>query len=492
MTKYVKSIKFSTSGETYVIRDAEQKDRLDTLEPAVNALDSGKQDKLTAGANITIENNVISATGGGTGAVNSVNGKTGTVVLEAADVHAATEAQGAKADTAVQPADIADMETQTHASGTYQTKLTSANAGNNVQITEESGVVKISATGGGSGSANWGSIGGTLSDQTDLQNALNAKISTGGLKTINDTSLEGSGNIELLTSSDVGTMAAESKDNYYTKTEADDEFVSSNQGAANAGKFLKVDDNGVVVPASGSSSSDALVAGSVEDIDDALEFTDENGNIAMKVTDTGTLQTVAFDSDKIPDGYERYYPLTFLGYYGSTGSAVTSNANDYLYTEIFVDDLQGELIFINNDPNETYCMFKNASGGIISSWTTSIKSIRVPYNAHSLCLSNYLYGAALDFYIIRPKRKNPIPKGYINYLDFTRPNEIVKEDMYINVDGFKKQKYTLTMNFFDKNGVEKKTITEEFVDTGRSEKQIKDSVNSQVKKYFDEHLEEIL
>ena len=225
----------------------------------------------------------------------------------------------------------------------------------------------------------------------------------------------------LLTSNDLA--------DYYTKTEADDEFVSSNQGSGNAGKFLKVDDNGVVVPASGSSSSDALVAGSVEDIDDALEFTDENGNIAMKVTDTGTLQTVAFDSDKVPDGYERYYPLTFLGYYGSTGSAVTSNANDYLYTEIFVDDLQGELIFINNDPNETYCMFKNASGGIISSWTTSIKSIRVPYNAHSLCLSNYLYGAALDFYIIRPKRKNPIPKGYINYLDFTRPNEIVKEDI---------------------------------------------------------------
>ena len=64
--------------------------------------------------------------------------------------------------------------------------------------------------------------------------------------------------------------------------------------------------------------------------------------------------------------------------------------------------------------------------------------------------------------------------------------------MYINVDGFKKQKYTLTMNFFDKNGVEKNTITEEFVDTGRNEKQIKDSINSQVKIYFDEHLEEIL
>ena len=230
MTKYVKSIKFSTSGETYVIRDAEQKSRLDTLEPqvaekadtaTVNAALAGKQNKLTAGANITIENDVISATGGsGGGAVDSVNGKTGTVVLEAADVHAATEAQGALADTAVQPADIADMETQTHASGTYQTKLTSANAGNNVQITEESGVVKISATGGGSGSANWGSIGGTLSDQTDLKNALDAKLESGDLKTINNESLAGSGNIELLTSSDL--------DDYYTKTRVFVLEVSSN------------------------------------------------------------------------------------------------------------------------------------------------------------------------------------------------------------------------------------------------------------------------
>ena len=47
--------------------------------------------------------------GGGAGAVSSVNGKTGTVVLSAADVGAATAAQGVKADTAVQPADVGDV-----------------------------------------------------------------------------------------------------------------------------------------------------------------------------------------------------------------------------------------------------------------------------------------------------------------------------------------------------------------------------------------------
>ena len=46
-----------------------------------------KQDKLTAGNNITIVDGVISATGGsGSSAVNSVNGKTGDVVISASDI----------------------------------------------------------------------------------------------------------------------------------------------------------------------------------------------------------------------------------------------------------------------------------------------------------------------------------------------------------------------------------------------------------------------
>lgn len=54
---------------------------------------NGKQDTLIAGDNITIEGNVISASGGGGGggAVDSVNGKTGRVVLTATDVHALPE-----------------------------------------------------------------------------------------------------------------------------------------------------------------------------------------------------------------------------------------------------------------------------------------------------------------------------------------------------------------------------------------------------------------
>jgi hypothetical protein len=59
-------------------------------------------------------NPVISAAGGG-GAVASVNGKTGTVTLSASDVGAATTAQGAKADSAVQPVALSAVAT----SGAY-------------------------------------------------------------------------------------------------------------------------------------------------------------------------------------------------------------------------------------------------------------------------------------------------------------------------------------------------------------------------------------
>lgn len=65
------------------------KSEIPTLEDyaKISELDA-KQDKLTAVAGISIKDNVISATGGGTGfsGVESVNGKTGAVTLAASDV----------------------------------------------------------------------------------------------------------------------------------------------------------------------------------------------------------------------------------------------------------------------------------------------------------------------------------------------------------------------------------------------------------------------
>jgi hypothetical protein len=59
----------------------------------------------------------------------------------------------------------------------------------------------INAAQGGGGSTSWGNIGGTLSNQTDLQTALNAKqatlVSGTNIKTVNGNSLVGSGNVNI-------------------------------------------------------------------------------------------------------------------------------------------------------------------------------------------------------------------------------------------------------------------------------------------------------
>jgi len=67
------------------------------------------------------------------------------------------------------------------------------------------------ALGGGGGDVNWGDIGGTLSSQTDLQNALNDKqdelVSATNIKTINGASILGSGNLVVTGDGGISAVA---------------------------------------------------------------------------------------------------------------------------------------------------------------------------------------------------------------------------------------------------------------------------------------------
>jgi len=70
-----------------------------------------------------------------------------------------------------------------------------------VKIIDKNGKIKSVMSSGGGGSAAWGTITGTLSSQLDLQSALNAKqdllVSATNIKTINGSSILGSGDLTV-------------------------------------------------------------------------------------------------------------------------------------------------------------------------------------------------------------------------------------------------------------------------------------------------------
>jgi hypothetical protein len=92
--------------------------------------------------------------GGGGGAVDSVNGETGVVVLDAADVGAATAAQGALADTAVQPAALAAYATDTELANGLATKANTSHTHTSANVTDFTEAVQDALA------AAWGTAGG--------------------------------------------------------------------------------------------------------------------------------------------------------------------------------------------------------------------------------------------------------------------------------------------------------------------------------------------
>jgi len=116
--------------------------------------------------------------------VQSVAGKTGAVTLTTSDISGLSTALAAKQDTLVSGTNIKTIN------------------GNTVL---GSGDITISS------SVAWGGITGTLSDQTDLNNALGGKqatlVSGTSIKTINNTSVLGSGNISVAPATGIDATA---------------------------------------------------------------------------------------------------------------------------------------------------------------------------------------------------------------------------------------------------------------------------------------------
>ena len=141
---------------------------------------AGLQPKLTAGANITIsEDNVISATGGGgSGAVTSVNGKTGEVVLSASDVSAASSSDLANyVTTDAMNTELTNFATTASVDtklADYQPKLI---AGDGIAISESNVISVTGGTGGAVSSVN-GKTGEVVLNATDVGAITGAEADT--------------------------------------------------------------------------------------------------------------------------------------------------------------------------------------------------------------------------------------------------------------------------------------------------------------------------
>ena len=69
---------------------------------------------------------------------------------------------------------------------------------------------------------------------------------------------------------------------------------------------------------------------------------------------------------------------------------------------------------------------------------------------------------------------------------------ITKTDLFLNVNGFIKQMYSLKIETVDSNGEVQSNLFEEFTKTGRSEAQIKEIVNMNIKDYINTNIEQLL
>lgn len=117
----------------------------------------------------------------------AIDAKTAAETAQGKAEDAQTAAEAAQAAAEAAAAAITDVDTKIAAHNESSSahddirtalagKQDTLTAGDNIQIVGN--VISATGGGGGGGSANWGSIGGTLSNQTDLKNALDAKAAS--------------------------------------------------------------------------------------------------------------------------------------------------------------------------------------------------------------------------------------------------------------------------------------------------------------------------
>lgn len=197
--------------------------------------------------------------------------------------------------------------------------------------------------GGGSTTIVWGDITGTLSNQTDLQNALNDKqdtlVSGTNIKTINSTSILGSGDITIDTNTDWGDIGGTLSNQTDLQNALDDKVSKSDYTPA---KSLLVQQSGTGSPSSLSVAQNTLIGrknGGSSEIEDlnATEVKDLLGYAEVNPTSTflpintsGSFTDSPFYTLPTPAGFTGFGGIaTKSSLYFTEPSGGVPNYNDF-------------------------------------------------------------------------------------------------------------------------------------------------------------------
>ncbi len=128
-------------------------------------------------------------------------------------------------------------------------------------------------------------------------------------------------------------------------------------------------------------------------------------------------------------GWEKWYPLTYPGYYGADLSVTPSVSCEHCRLEL--SRLRGQRIELQGILNgsEGCCTLVDTEGEILEQWENMPEALLIPENALFLYLNND-YAKNSDFYISVPAGIFKKQNGFLFYEDFIRPASLDENDFF--------------------------------------------------------------
>ena len=127
-------------------------------------------------------------------------------------------------------------------------------------------------------------------------------------------------------------------------------------------------------------------------------------------------ETVMGGFDMNDMGWEKWYPLTYPGYYGEDLEEFPSLCCEHCRLEL--SRFYGQTIGLQAVSGEGCCMLVGTDGKILERWKSAPETLLVPEEARYLYLNNN-YDENSDFYILVPKDVSRKPTSLLFREDFT-------------------------------------------------------------------------